>query len=174
MSEVILVNEQDEQVGTMEKIQAHKDGRLHRAFSIFLFNDKNELLLQKRADTKYHSGGLWTNACCSHPAPNESLEGATVRRLKEELNLTGIAMNAVFSFIYKAEFDNGLTEHELDHVFVGAYNNLPEVIVEEASAYRFVSISDLKQEIESTPEIFSYWFKIALPLLVEKNYKATI
>lgn len=168
MQEVILVNEQDEVLGSMEKLKAHEEGRLHRAFSIFLFNDKNEMLLQQRAATKYHSPNLWTNACCSHPMPNENLDAATVRRLKEELGLENISLKKEFSFIYKAHFDNGLIEHELDHVFSGRYNAIPEIIVEEACAYRFVSIENLKVEIKQDPDSFSYWFKLALPNLVEK------
>ncbi len=174
MNEVILVNEQDQEIGTMEKLQAHREGKLHRAFSIFLFNDKNEMLLQKRAETKYHSGALWTNACCSHPAPGETLEQATVRRLKEELGLSAIEMKKEFSFIYKAAFENGLIEHELDHVFTGHYNQLPKINIEEASAYRFISAQDLKKEIEETPEAFSFWFKIALPRVIEIKSSATV
>lgn len=171
VNKVILVNEADQEIGHMEKLQAHREGRLHRAFSIFLFNDKDELLLQKRAESKYHSGGLWTNTCCSHPAPNETLNAATVRRLKEELNLSDVKMEPVFSFIYKAIFDNGLTEHELDHVFIGRHNTLPDIIAEEASAYRFISEQDLQKELAEQPDSFSYWFKIAWPLLIKKNFK---
>jgi len=121
MEQVILVNEQDEQVGIMEKMQAHREGKLHRAFSVFIFNNKREMLLQQRALNKYHSGGLWTNACCSHPKPNESTEAAAKRRLKEELGFeTTLEKN--FDFTYKADFENGLTEYEFDHVFSGVYN----------------------------------------------------
>ena len=169
MQKVILVDEQDNEIGTMEKLQAHMEGQLHRAFSIFLFNDKNEMLLQKRAEDKYHSGGLWTNACCSHPAPNESLEAATKRRLVEELNVHDVDMKKEFFFVYKTEFENGLTEHELDYVFTGVYNDFPEIIPEEASAYRFVSLPDLQKEISQMPKRFTHWFKLALPLLLEHN-----
>lgn len=168
MNEVILVNESDEPIGRMEKMQAHEEGRLHRAFSIFLFNDKGEMLLQQRSATKYHSPNLWTNACCSHPMPDEELNDATARRLKEELDLEGIILKKEFSFIYKAVLENGLTEHEYDHVFIGYYNRLPPVIKEEASAYRFISFSALTEEIKQTPDKFSAWFKIALPELMEK------
>ena len=168
MQEVILVNEQDEQIGTMEKLRAHKEGLLHRAFSVFLFNDKNEMLLQQRAATKYHSPNLWTNACCSHPIPGENLEDATVRRLKEELGINHVETKKKFSFIYKSVFENGLTEYELDHVFTGIFNKLPEINPEEASAYRFISVENLNKEIAKSPESFTTWFKIALPLLIEK------
>lgn len=173
MQEVILVNEQDEQIGTMEKMRAHQEGKLHRAFSVFLFNDKGEILLQKRAATKYHSPNLWTNSCCSHPAPNESLEAATQRRLKEECNLSDIELKKEFSFIYKTTFENGLIEHELDYVFSGKTNIIPHLNEEEASDYRYVSIDNVENEISASPEKFTYWFRLALPQLVEKM-KATI
>lgn len=168
MQEVILVNENDEQIGTMEKLQAHREGLLHRAFSIFLFNDNNEMLLQQRAATKYHSPNHWTNSCCSHPAPGESLEQATARRLKEECGLSNIKLQQQFSFIYKTDFENGLIEHELDYVFTGLYNTLPTIIPEEASAYRFISMSDLLTEVEKSPGKFTVWFKLALPSVIEK------
>src|SRR5258705_9255778 len=118
--EVILVNENDEQVGVMEKMEAHQKGLLHRAFSVFIFNEKGQMLLQQRAATKYHSGGKWSNACCSHPRPGEELEAAAKRRLREELGI-GTTLKKIFEFSYKVEFENGLTENELDHVFAGQY-----------------------------------------------------
>ncbi|HSU49504.1 MAG TPA: isopentenyl-diphosphate Delta-isomerase, partial [Segetibacter sp.] len=121
MEEVILVNELDEQIGKMEKMEAHSKGLLHRAFSVFIFNDQGEMLLQQRAVSKYHSGGLWTNACCSHPRPEEATEDAALRRLQEELGFT-VSLAKIFDFRYNASFTNGLTEHEFDHVFVGTYN----------------------------------------------------
>ena len=121
MEQVILVNEQDEQTGVMEKMEAHQKALLHRAFSVFIFNDKGELLLQQRASDKYHSGGLWTNTCCSHPNPDEETITAAQRRLKEEMGFT-TKLSKAFDFIYKSEFSNGLTEHEFDHVFTGYYN----------------------------------------------------
>src|SRR5688572_9486804 len=120
MQEVILVNEFDEAIGSMEKMEAHEKALLHRAFSVFLFNKKGEMLLQKRAASKYHSPSLWTNACCSHPMPGEETKQAALRRLDEELGFT-TSINKAFHFTYKAVFDNGLTEHEFDHVFVGEY-----------------------------------------------------
>src|SRR5277367_2014029 len=118
MEEVILVNEKDEATGVMEKLQAHRNGSLHRAFSIFIFNNKNEMLLQQRAGNKYHSAGLWTNACCSHPKPGEQIDVAAQRRLKEEMGFE-TPLDKIFSFIYNASFDNGLSEHEFDHAFAG-------------------------------------------------------
>lgn len=168
MNEVILVDKNDQPQGSMEKMLAHEKGVLHRAFSIFLFNDQNEMLLQQRAATKYHSPNLWTNACCSHPLPEENLNDATARRLKEELDLDGILLKKEFSFIYQAALENGLTEHEFDHVFTGIYNQVPKIIPEEAQAYRFISLPDLQQEIKDSPDKFSAWFKIALPELLEK------
>lgn len=168
MNEVILVDQNDEPIGTMEKMLAHEKGVLHRAFSIFLFNDQNEMLLQQRAATKYHSPNLWTNACCSHPLPEENLSDATARRLKEELALEGILLKKEFSFIYKAQLENGLSEHEFDYVFTGRYNEIPKIIPEEAQAYRFISLEELELEIKQAPEQFSAWFKIALPELLEK------
>ena len=116
---VILVDKNDHQIGTMGKLQAHVEGKLHRAFSVFLFNNEGELILQQRALSKYHSGGLWTNTCCSHPSPNEDLKDAVNRRLEEELNLKNIETIEIGSVLYKAEFGNGLTEHEYDYVFIG-------------------------------------------------------
>ena len=124
LSNVILVDTKDNQTGISEKLEAHKKGLLHRAFSIFLFNDQDQLLLQKRADEKYHSGGLWTNTCCSHPSPGEFLIKSAQNRLKEEMGIS-TSLSPLFSFIYKAEFDNGLIEHELDHVFIGTFNANP-------------------------------------------------
>src|SRR5215468_430433 len=116
MEQVILVNELDEEIGTMEKLSAHEQGVLHRAISVFIFNEKGEMLLQQRASRKYHSGGLWTNACCSHPHPGEATHAAALRRLKEEMGFE-TSLKKAFDFVYKTSFDNGLTEHEFDHVF---------------------------------------------------------
>ena len=157
MEEVILVNEQDEVIGHREKLSAHQDGLLHRAFSVLLFNEDNEMLLQKRALHKYHSGGLWSNACCSHPRPDEDIEAAVNRRLMEELGLECECKKA-FNFIYKAEFENGLTEHELDYVFVGQCNSIPNLNPEEAMDFRWISKSDLENEMAENPEEFTFWF----------------
>ena len=123
--EVILVDEQDQEIGVMEKMEAHRQGLLHRAFSVFIFNEKGEMLLQQRSLDKYHSGGLWTNACCSHPRPGEDIQRAAQRRLHEELGFV-TSIEEIFDFIYKSPFDNGLTEHEFDHVFIGVYDDVIE------------------------------------------------
>lgn len=161
MENVILVNEHDVAIGTMEKLEAHEKGLLHRAFSIFVFNSKNELLLQRRALTKYHSAGLWTNTCCSHPRPEEETIDAAHRRLKEEMGFD-TELNFKTKFIYKTPFENGLTEHELDYVFVGYYNLQPNINTNEVESFRWTALQDLKQEIKSTPQNFTSWFKIAI------------
>lgn len=159
--EVILVNERDEPLGLMEKMEAHKKGILHRAFSVFIFNSNNQLLLQQRALTKYHSAGLWTNTCCSHPRSGENTLAAAHRRLKEEMGIE-IPLSYKTQFIYKTAFDNGLTEHELDHVFVGYSDVNPVINSEEVNSYRWQNIEELKREIHSSPEQFTSWFRIAL------------
>ncbi|MCE2731925.1 MAG: isopentenyl-diphosphate Delta-isomerase [Cyclobacteriaceae bacterium] len=161
MEEVVLVNENDQQVGQMEKLKAHQLGLLHRAFSVFIFNSKGELLLQQRADGKYHSGGLWTNTCCSHPLPGESLHDAVNRKLKQEMGLT-LSANHSFSFIYKATLDNDLTEHELDHVFIGYSDQPPVLNPQEAKAWKYQSLTEIKKEIGQQPEKFTAWFKLLL------------
>lgn len=158
---VILVDEQDHPLSSMEKMEAHKKGVLHRAFSVFIFNDKGELLLQKRASTKYHSAGLWTNTCCSHPYPGEETLAAANRRLKEEMGMDTLLIHKT-SFVYKTEFDNGLTEHEFDHVFIGNYNENPVLNEEEAEDYKWVTLENIKKDIKICPENFTSWFKIAL------------
>ncbi|MCU7613352.1 isopentenyl-diphosphate Delta-isomerase [Chryseobacterium sp. GMJ5] len=158
---VVLVNSEDEIIGLMEKQQAHINGLLHRAFSVFLFNDNGEMLLQKRAKKKYHSPNQWTNAVCSHPRENETyIEGAQ-RRLKEELGIE-TKLSEKFNFIYKADVGNGLWEHELDHVFTGIYNLDFNLNPDEVEEVRYVSIADLDQEIAQNPENFTEWFKIIL------------
>ncbi len=158
---VILVDEHDKPIGTMGKLEVHQKGQLHRAFSVFIFNDKGELLLQKRAKDKYHSAGLWTNTCCSHPQPNEETLAAANRRLKEEMGLDTILIHKT-SFIYKTPFDNGLTEHELDHVFIGQSNENPIINQEEVDSFKWLSIAKIKEEIKKHPENFTSWFRIAL------------
>lgn len=159
MENVILVNERDEPIGEMEKMEAHEKGLLHRAFSVFVFNEKNELLLQKRASSKYHSGGLWSNSCCSHPRKGESIVDAGVRRLAEEMGFT-VPLEAVFSFIYKAELDNSLTEHELDHVLIGRYNETPKINLEEVEDWKYVNLNTLTTDMKSDPDSYTEWFKI--------------
>jgi len=157
--QVILVNESDEPLGLMPKMEAHEKARLHRAFSVFVFNDKGELLLQQRAADKYHSPELWTNTCCSHQRDGETNIGAGKRRLHEEMGFV-CDLNEVFWFVYKAPFDNGLTEHELDHVMVGYYNKNPIINKEEVESYKWMTLDAVKNDMENHPEIYTAWFKI--------------
>lgn len=162
MEHVILVNAADEPVGTMEKMEAHEKGVLHRAFSVFLFNVEGHLLLHQRALSKYHSGGLWTNTCCSHPRPGESVLDAAHRRLMEEMGMAA-DLSEAFSFLYRAELDHGMIEHELDHVVLGEAVAMPVPNPEEVEAYRFVELEALQDEVAAHPERFTEWFKICLP-----------
>ena len=157
---VILVDKNDNQVGLMPKLEAHQKGILHRAFSVFVFNNKYELLLQKRATSKYHSGGLWTNTCCSHPRDGEDIMDAANRRLYEEMGIR-TNLRKVFDFIYKAELDNQLSENEFDHVLYGVYNDDPVLNFEEADDYMWADMNTIKDDIENNPENFTVWFKIA-------------
>jgi isopentenyl-diphosphate delta-isomerase len=163
---VILVNENDEAIGLMPKMEAHEKALLHRAFSVFILNDKNEIMLQKRAAHKYHSPSLWTNTCCSHQRDGEDSIQAGKRRLKEEMGFS-VPLKELFSFIYKAPFDNGLTEHELDHVLIGHYNKPPEINLEEVSDYCFKSLEAIKEDVAISPESYTVWFKI----IFEKFYE---
>ena len=158
---VVLVNEKDEVLGLMEKMQAHENGLLHRAFSVFLFNENGDMLLQRRASTKYHSPLQWTNACCSHPRANETYKQAAERRIKEDLGITG-DISEKFHFIYKADVGQELWEHELDHVFVGKYNGEFQLNPAEVQEVRYISMQDLEAEIKLHPEHFTEWFKIIL------------
>ena len=158
---VVLVNEKDEVLGLMEKMQAHENGLLHRAFSVFLFNENGDMLLQRRASTKYHSPLQWTNACCSHPRANETYKQAAERRIKEELGIT-CDISEKFHFIYKADVGQELWEHELDHVFVGKYNGEFQLNPDEVQEVRYISMQDLEAEIKLHPEHFTEWFKIIL------------
>jgi isopentenyl-diphosphate delta-isomerase len=159
MEEVILVSPQDEEIGYMEKMEAHQLGLLHRAFSVFLFNSKGEMLLQKRALSKYHSGGLWTNACCSHPRKGETIEQAASRRTREELGCEP-ELQKIHSFIYKAALDNNLTEHEFDHVLFGNYEGEMNLNVDEVSEIVYLPIQQIRQEMNEQPDKFTVWFKI--------------
>jgi isopentenyl-diphosphate Delta-isomerase len=158
---MVLVNEQDEQIGLLEKTATHEQGLLHRAFSVFLFNTKGEMLMQKRALSKYHSPGLWSNACCSHPLQNEQVIDAASRRLQEELGIK-TELTYKFNFIYKAELDNGLTEHEFDHVFTGVYEGQLNLNKDEVDSITYISIEDLKTDIDKNPFRYTAWFKIAI------------
>ena len=157
--EVILVNTSDEEIGTMEKMKAHEEALLHRAFSVFVFNHKGEMLIHQRAIEKYHSGGLWTNACCSHPRQGESPEAAATRRLQEEMGMYCQA-SPVFKFLYRSEFSNSLIEHELDHVLLGYSDTLPQPNPAEVEGFRYVSLSDLEVEMKQNPDQFTVWFLI--------------
>lgn len=161
MEKVVLVDEQDREIGSMDKLEAHLKGILHRAFSILIFNSKGEMLIQKRAGSKYHSGGLWTNACCSHPLPGEPIQSATRRRLMFEMGIE-TPIEFAYKFLYRIPLDRNLTEHELDHVFVGTYDGEPNVNPEEVEDWRFISLSDLKQDVAAHPERYTYWFKMIL------------
>jgi len=157
--QVILVDKNDNQIGLMPKMEAHEKALLHRAFSVFTFNDKGELLLQQRAADKYHSPLLWTNTCCSHQRNGETSLEAGKRRLQEEMGFT-CELEEVFSFIYKAPFDNGLTEHELDHVMIGSYNENPIINPEEVESFKWMTLEEVKVDMELQPEIYTVWFTI--------------
>jgi isopentenyl-diphosphate Delta-isomerase len=161
-NEVILVNENDEPVGAMEKMEAHRKGLLHRAFSVFIFNTKGEMLLQQRALDKYHSGGLWTNACCSHPAPGQETGAAAHTRLSEEMGFSA-SLKKIFEFTYRSEFDNGLIEHEYDHVFTGNYDGAVEPNPDEVSDYCYKNLDDIQASLASHPQDYTAWFHIAFP-----------
>lgn len=166
MELVVLVNEADQQIGLMEKLEAHQKGLLHRAFSVFLFNKKGEMLLQKRANTKYHSPNLWTNAVCSHPRNGESYKNGALRRLNEELGIS-TEIEEKFHFIYKADVGQNLWEHELDYVFVGIYEGIFNLNPNEVSETRYISLIDLQKEMLSNPDNFTEWFKIILNKYLE-------
>jgi isopentenyl-diphosphate delta-isomerase len=165
--QVILVDENDRDIGVADKLQAHRSRQLHRAFSIFIFNDKGQLLLQKRARQKYHSGGLWTNTCCSHPAPGAELLQEAQRKLQQEMGFACDLKHAL-SFIYTAELDNGLYENELDHIFVGTYNGQPRVNPAEVEDWQWVDWSELKKELQAHPERYTYWLGPAMERLEER------
>ena len=160
--QVILVDVNDRQTGAMEKMEAHEKGVLHRAFSIFIFNTKGEMLLQQRALHKYHSGGLWTNACCSHPFPEEETAAAAGRRLKEELGFE-TPVEKIFDFVYKADFDNGLTEHEFDHVFVGEYEGRIDYNKEEVMDFCYKAVPEIRHSLQTHPQKYTAWFHLAFP-----------
>lgn len=169
MSEqVILVDKDDNEVGQMEKQAAHVAGELHRAFSVILLNSKRQMLIQKRAADKYHCPNLWTNACCSHPRPGESIMDAAHRRLGEELNADA-SFRSLYSFQYKAKFDNGLTEHELDHVLLGWMNNTPIFNPKEISSLRWIYKDTLLNEMKENPEMYTPWFLLIVKELDEKE-----
>lgn len=167
MDQVVLVNSKDEPLGTMEKLEAHHQGLLHRAFSVLIFNHKGELLIQKRAKHKYHCGGLWTNTCCSHQRLNEESIIAGKRRLQEEMGFT-TELVSIGNFIYRVAFPNGLIEHELDHVLIGNYSEDPIPNKEEVEDWRYVPLETLNQDIKMNPNDYTYWFKEIINRFKEK------
>ena len=156
---VILVDREDNSVGTLPKMEAHEKGVLHRAFSVFILNQKGEFMLQQRALHKYHSPGLWTNTCCSHQREGEENLQAGTRRLEEEMGFS-VPLEELFSFIYKAPFDNGLTEHELDHVMLGYYEGIPEINSDEVNTWKWMSLNEIASDLTVNPESYTVWFKI--------------
>jgi len=165
---IVLVDKEDNEIGTMEKIEAHEKALLHRAFSVFIFNSAGKMLLQQRAFDKYHSGGLWTNTCCSHPFPNESVPQAALRRLKEEMGLEA-RLEYLFWFEYMAPFDNGLTEHEIDHVYIGFTDELPAINPQEVADYTYLFIHEIQADIERNPEKYTVWFRIIFNRFLEEE-----
>lgn len=163
-----LVNEKDEIIGSGEKLQVHQLGLLHRAFSVLIFDDKGRLLLQQRASVKYHSPSLWTNSCCGHPNIGEDMQTAAERRLQEEMGFT-VPLEYLFTFKYKASFTNGLTEHEIDHVYKGIYSGAFTPNPEEVDAIEWVDLEHLQSEIKNKPENFTVWFKELFPILLEHH-----
>ena len=159
---LILVDENDNEIGLMDKLSVHQKGLLHRAFSVFIFNSNNELLLQQRASGKYHSGGLWSNTCCSHSIHSELIEDSVVRRLKEEMGIEA-ETQFQFKFLYEAFFENGLTEHELDHVYFGTSDEKPKLDSSEVMNWKYITLENLTKEISVNPEIYTAWLRICLP-----------
>jgi isopentenyl-diphosphate delta-isomerase len=166
MEQVVLVNEQDQELGTMEKMEAHRLGVLHRAFSVFIFNEQGQMLLQQRALHKYHSGGLWTNACCSHPRPGEKVNKAASRRLNEELGFD-TPLKPIFDFVYKATFENGLTEHEFDHVYFGNYDGKIFPDPNEVMNVEFENMESIAADLRGNPKKFTAWFQLAFDRVYE-------
>ena len=165
ISEVVLVNELDEPIGTLEKLQAHKEGLLHRAVSVIILNSKNEMLLQRRAANKYHSASLWANAACTHPHLNETPIAAASRRLKEEMGIES-KLTFAFKFIYNATLDNGMIEHELDYVYYGFCDDTPILNEEETDDYKYINLSIIENEVANNAEQYTVWFKILLPKII--------
>ncbi len=166
--QVILVEADDRPTGTMGKLEAHRRGALHRALSVFGFDAQGRLLLQQRAPGKYHSGGLWTNTCCSHPRPGEDTAAAAGRRLREEMGMN-FPVTPAFTFLYRADFPNGLIEHELDHVFFGVCTGVPQPDPTEVSAWRYITLPDLAAEAAAHPERFTAWLAICLPEVIRRR-----
>lgn len=163
---VILVDDFDHEIGFQDKLTVHQQGLLHRAFSVFVFNSNNQLILQQRSDNKYHSPSLWTNTCCSHPKPQEKTKEACKRRLIEEMGIS-CELNFCFSFVYQCKFSNGLTEHEIDHIYIGFSDDSPKINPKEVKDWKYISLSDLEKEIEYNPEKFTEWLKICFSKLTD-------
>lgn len=163
---VILVDKDDRAIGRAEKMEAHEKGLLHRAFSVFLFNDAGELLIQQRADHKYHTAGQWSNTCCSHPAPGETVANAAARRLIEEMNIEA-PVKEMFKFRYRAELENGLIENEMDNILFGNYNDDPHPNPEEVKDWRYISFDKLRSEISENENLFTPWFRLVLDKVEE-------
>ena len=164
---VILVDDRDVAIGTAGKLEAHETGRLHRAFSVFTVNTRGEILLQRRAPGKYHGGGLWSNSCCGHPRPGESTADAAHRRLQEEMGIR-IPLERLFSFTYRAEMASGLTEHEIDHVFIGSLEKDPRPNPAEVEAWRWAAPDEIRRELEEEPDAYTPWFEPALTGILER------
>lgn len=171
--QIILVDENDNELGFLDKLSVHQKGLLHRAFSVFIFNSKGEFLLQQRADEKYHSPGLWSNTCCSHPNKGEVLQDAIKRRLQEEIGLQ-CEVDFKFKFTYKMKFDNGLTEHELDHVYFGYSDDEPILNAKEVKSWRYINLENLQNEINQHPQQFSIWLRLCFPQVVESMGKGSV
>lgn len=172
---MILVNEADEPIGVMPKMEVHRRGLLHRAFSVFIFDAEGRMLLQQRSREKYHGALLWTNACCSHPYPGEAVEDAAVRRLQEEMGFTA-PLKKIFAFTYKAAVENNLVEHEYDHVFAGEYNGRININREEIAAFKYESIASIRQALQQHPSQFTTWFRLAFPAIEkwwQQQYRPT-
>jgi isopentenyl-diphosphate delta-isomerase len=155
---IILVDKKDKEIGTELKMKAHEDGKLHRAFSIFIFNHKGDLFLQKRSSKKYHSGGLWTNTCCSHPNSGETIMFAAHRRLKEEMGF-GCDLREIFSFVYKVKLNQKITEHEFDHILIGKFDGQPKININEVEDSKLASLDFLISDVKQHPDHYTYWFK---------------
>jgi len=168
---VVLVDPEDHPLGTMEKMEAHRRGALHRAFSVFVFNSSGELLLHRRALKKYHSGGLWTNTCCSHPRPDESVVDAAQRRLVEEMGMR-CQLEPKFSFVYRADLDHGMIEHELDHVLIGYSDVPPKPNPEEVRDIRYMPVHEVQADLAAHPDKYTAWFKICFPEVVSNLLRA--
>lgn len=166
----MIVDADGRSLGTMNKMAAHYSGTLHRAFSVFIFNAKGQLLIQQRAFNKYHSGGLWSNTCCSHPFLGERVIEAAQRRLNEEMGIS-CQLTEIFQFTYRHEFDNGLTEHEYDHVFIGTSDQMPKTDPDEVAGFKYLSADELISELSAYPERFTAWFKLCLTKVIESYYE---